>query len=373
MPRLGSRKSRNGCVQCKARRVKCDESRPCGACTKYRVECSLLSGTTSGRRSNVLPSQARSTSREVSSSTPEPTNWAYTSSPNPSVTGLVFRPEAAPVTPEITHEQWMQDLELMHHFTAHAYLTMPGAEHTRQIWGYAVPQEAFKYPFLMHSVLAFSANHLAHINPPRASHFRLLSSTHQTAALTFLNTALTDLGPTNCHALFAGASLVVMNAFVDASTHDLDALIEIFQLLRGMVFVLHNAESWIESGPFAMIIRPCSDQSKSPPPLLSAFLINIQALACSPPQGSTPNQIACIKAAEGLRQSVQYSIESSPHPAFRAATTWPTTIDAEFLEMLRVRTDPDVQQLFKQYCKILEFASSDFWFLSGWRGISQLL
>ncbi|KAL6406471.1 Sterol uptake control protein 2 [Ilyonectria robusta] len=39
MPRLGYRKSRQGCRRCKQRRVKCDESRPCSACTRHGLEC----------------------------------------------------------------------------------------------------------------------------------------------------------------------------------------------------------------------------------------------------------------------------------------------------------------------------------------------
>lgn len=42
MLRLGHKKSRNGCRQCKTRHVKCDEKRPCGGCSKYGVHCSLV-------------------------------------------------------------------------------------------------------------------------------------------------------------------------------------------------------------------------------------------------------------------------------------------------------------------------------------------
>lgn len=42
MPQLGSRKSRRGCLQCKQRRVKCDEDIPCGACLRRKEACSFL-------------------------------------------------------------------------------------------------------------------------------------------------------------------------------------------------------------------------------------------------------------------------------------------------------------------------------------------
>lgn len=266
----------------------------------------------------------------------------------------------------------MYDLELMHHFTAHAYLTLPGIEYTKQIWGYAVPQEAFKFPFLMHSILAFSANHLTYINPSKATHFRILSSTHQSAAVTGLNRALADLGLANCHAIFVSASLTVMSAFSDARIYNLDVLVETFQLLRGMDYVLDKTTPMIQKGPFAAIIRPTIDPPK-PSPLLFTFLVEVQA-ACIPiTEESTPREIAIIKATEVLRKNLQQCLETSPHPAMRAAMLWPISIDQDFLEMLKVRTDPDVRALFKQYCKLLEYAGTDFWWFIGWRGISQQL
>jgi len=39
-PRLSQKKSKGGCVRCKARHVKCDEVRPgCGACLRHGVDC----------------------------------------------------------------------------------------------------------------------------------------------------------------------------------------------------------------------------------------------------------------------------------------------------------------------------------------------
>jgi hypothetical protein len=266
----------------------------------------------------------------------------------------------------------MQDLELMHHYTAHAHMTMPGLETAKQIWGFAVPQEGFKHPYLMHSILSFSANHLAYINLSRASYYQVLASTHQSAALTGLNSALADLGPSNCHALFASASLTIMNAFADARTYSMEVLIEIFQLLRGMSFVLNTAVPWIENGPFAAIIRPSNgDQIHKPSALLSSFLVEIQAASYPTPSESAESQASRIKAAEQLRQTLQYSIDTSGHPALRAAMTWPTRLEADFLESLKAGTDPKVRELMKLYCRLLEFASSEWWFVSGWRGISS--
>jgi hypothetical protein len=163
-----------------------------------------------------------------------------------------------------------------------------------------------------------------------------------------------------------------MNAFADARTYSMEVLIEIFQLLRGMSFVLNTAVPWIENGPFAAIIRPSNGKElNKPSALLSSFLIEIQAASYPSPSESAESQASRIKAAEQLRQALQYSIDTSGHPALRAAMTWPTTLDADFLEMLKQGSDPKVLEIMKLYCRLLEYASSEWWFVTGWRGISS--
>jgi hypothetical protein len=329
----------------------------------------------SGRAQTVSQTPSESSPH---ASTPEPANRPSVS-PGPAAADSVKYPhtpinqyEPIYTPPQPTTGEWIQDLELMYHYTAHAHTTMPGVEAARQIWGFAVPQEGFKHSHLMHALLAYSANHLAYINLSRAPYYQVLASTHQSAALTGLNRALADLGPANCHALFASASLTIMNAFADARTHSLEVLIEIFQLLRGMSFVLNTAVPWIENGPFAAIIRPGDGSEVSrPSALLSSFLVEIQAASYPLPTEPLENQASRIKAAEQLRASLQYSIDTSGHPALRAAMTWPTQLEVDFLEALKAGQDPKICELMRLYCRLLEFASSDWWFVSGWRGISS--
>ncbi|PSN72453.1 hypothetical protein BS50DRAFT_569941 [Corynespora cassiicola Philippines] len=380
MPRLGSKKSRNGCQQCKARRVKCDENRPCGNCARYRVECSLLNTAGPFSSNQTSPqSQPRSHSQpslgyansDVSNA---PNNGTPSSqSPTPSNPSLPIAHASeynfSPVSSQWCGGDWMLDLELMHHYTAHAFLTMPGVEQAKQTWGYAVPQEAFKHSFLMHSILAFSAYHIAHISPSRASQLRLLASTHQTAAINGLNQVLPDVTTINCHALFVGASLVTINAFADAGEYTLESLIEIFQLLRGMNFILSATEPLLEKGPFSVILKPLPNPPK-PPPLLSSFLVELSTPNSAPDGTSINVSESCITATDSLREALQFGIDFSPHPALRVVMLWPIKLDTAFIDELRYRQDPNVSHVFRHYCRILEFAGTEWWFLAGWRNIS---
>lgn len=152
----------------------------------------------------------------------------------------------------------------------------------------------------------------------------------------------------------------------------MEALIEIFQLLRGMSFILNTAIPWIESGPFAAIVRVANgDQPNKPSALLSSLLIEIQAASYPLRGGSAESQASRIKAVEQLRQAVQYSLNTSDYPALRAVMTWPTTVEADFLGALKEGPDADTREVMKLYCRLLELAGSEWWFVSGWRGISS--
>jgi hypothetical protein len=129
--------------------------------------------------------------------------------------------------------------------------------------------------------------------------------------------------------------------------------------------------STLEKGPFAAIIQPTINVPK-PSSRLFTFLVEIQALSCPLATDPTPSHIV-VDAAELLRKGLQYSLETSTHPALRATMMWPINLEPAFVDALKSRTDPAVRALFKQYCKVLEYASTNFWFLIGWRGISQQL
>ncbi|KAI4942143.1 hypothetical protein J4E91_010342 [Alternaria rosae] len=181
----------------------------------------------------------------------------------------------------------------------------------------------------------------------------MAASKHQSAALTGLNQAVANIGPLNCHAIFAAASMTVINAFADARAYNLDVLVEILQLARGMDYVLTSVTDMLRKGPFAAIVRPAEEMPK-PPSLLSAFLVDIQALSCPTSANPSPDDINAARAAEVLRNGLQYSLETSTHPALRATMIWPIAVAPEFIEALKSRTHPGARAIFKHYCQLMD-------------------
>ncbi|KAF2012824.1 hypothetical protein BU24DRAFT_259431 [Aaosphaeria arxii CBS 175.79] len=365
MPRLGSKKSRNGCQQCKRRRIKCDEQSPCANCMRYDFECSLLQPD---RGLPIVPkhtqfimedpapgAQTRTSSAPPQSSTDD----ATPSVPSPTVHGL-------------SHnicdwsDTWLADLELMHHYTAHAYLSLPGSPAAKETWGFCVPQEALQFPFLMHCILAFSAYHLAHIKPSSQRKYRYLASTHQAAVLGELNKVLLEVTARNCHAIFATASMITLNAFAEAENATMDNLMEVFHLLRGMDTVLSSTESLVHNGPFATILKSDADTPR-PPPLLSAMIAELQVAAATVHDDPHGSKAAMLQ----LKDALQHGIDTSRHAAFRATVYWPIKLNSAFIELLKSKENDSANEVLEYYLKVLELAGTDWWWLSGWRNFAR--
>ncbi|KAH1415504.1 hypothetical protein KXV98_003862 [Aspergillus fumigatus] len=136
-PRLAHRKSRTGCQRCRARRVKCDESRPvCRDCHRHGIPCVYDRPAEEG----AIPPSTGIQSRPLEPSPSDPSNDAH------------------------------MELRLLHHFTLFTSATMPGA-HLKRIkdcWSIDVPRLAFSYKPLLHAVFAIAALHLSKVNPDEA-------------------------------------------------------------------------------------------------------------------------------------------------------------------------------------------------------------
>jgi hypothetical protein len=282
---------------------------------------------------------------------------------------------AAPVLPAASlacghfagsNDGWMADLELMHHYTAHAYLTVPGNDQAKQTWGFLVTQEAFRHKFLMHCILAFSASHLAYIEPQSRSKYRIEASSHQSTAIAELNRVLPNITPSNCHALFAATSLITLTAFAESASNTVDALLEVFQLLRGMNLILKDNQDIIWNGPFSSIFRHAPDPARPLPPLLSSCMVQLRLLM----EDIRLRSPVAYAAAEHLLESLQSGIDTSAHIGMRAVMLWPIKVDQQFIDAIGVKRDEYVVKVMQQYLRIINLAAAEFWFMSSWRNIS---
>ncbi|RLV88470.1 Sterol uptake control protein 2 [Meyerozyma sp. JA9] len=108
----------------------------------------------------------------------------------------------------------MMDLRLMFHYTSQVSSTITGAGISdTNIWSYDIPMLAFQYPFLMHSILAFSATHLSRTEKGLDQ----CVTCHRGEALRLLREAVLDINSDNTDALVASALILIMDSLANAS------------------------------------------------------------------------------------------------------------------------------------------------------------
>jgi hypothetical protein len=139
--------------------------------------------------------------------------------------------------------------------------------HVLQIWQEEMPKVAFRADYCMHALLGFTALHKAHTEPDMAITLR-------TSAVDHLDKALVRYrehsGPTtqeNANAKFAFTWMVVLFAYaVPPSVPPIDAIVELFLLVKGIDTILSESWFWVSQGPFAPILTRGFQEAITLPP-----------------------------------------------------------------------------------------------------------
>ncbi|OJJ72164.1 hypothetical protein ASPBRDRAFT_178306 [Aspergillus brasiliensis CBS 101740] len=149
-PRLNHRKSTRGCRRCKARKVKCSETRPkCHHCNRHNLPC------------EYAPLEPRMYIYRDDSS-----NSSTTSTSTSISTSLQMNNLQPPhLTPLNT-----ASLRLLHLYITSTSHTMGTAQipSVRKMWELSVPEMAFEYQPLLSTLLAVTAAHRARLVPAEA-------------------------------------------------------------------------------------------------------------------------------------------------------------------------------------------------------------
>ncbi|KAJ5827628.1 hypothetical protein N7447_004391 [Penicillium robsamsonii] len=241
-------KSRNGCDQCRSRRVKCDEQGPpCSNCTTRELKCTYLKVAAARRATTHLtpPSSTSNISRPLG-------GHGLPKAAMPSPAGL---PIPVP-TPIQTNSFGIDNLELMHKFATDTYKSLCISESEIEIWQITVPTLAFKHDYLMSGILALASMHIATTCEPS----KIVSQYYETGlqyynrSLTPFRNAIDNITPQNCDAVFAHS--IVMIAISIASprlivTKDdcasiTENIVVLFELLQGVKKIMQVSKSWIK-------------------------------------------------------------------------------------------------------------------------------
>ncbi|KAJ5217918.1 uncharacterized protein N7498_000017 [Penicillium cinerascens] len=338
------RKSRHSCLDCKRRRVKCDEARPdCFKCVKRHVKCEYdpsisliwtikelprgLSDQDFGI-SNLSGSTCSMGSVPVSTGNPTTTpgslsllNNGANSSSRASVLNL-------------------HDLKLMMQWCNTTYHTLSHSERTDIVWRNNVPEEALSHSFLMHEILALSALHLARTGTGR-----------------YQCSILGDINESNIKAMFAFTNIIVVYTFGFPATPDVldplasvGSLYQVLDLTRSILKVVRSPSNYLKQTNFAAMLQvePIRAQLPDDAPATINQLYEANEV-CSTRNRSYETGVYTI-AIGNITEMLSWVYGGMT--ASMVARCWVIRLPARFMELLRER-EPMALGILAHYCVLL--------------------
>lgn len=354
-------KSRRGCATCKRRRVKCDETHPiCKNCEHMALQCSF----NLDKHSNPVRASSHSNNADNDNNR-ENTSNRSSSSPsagnhhNNSINSIQFARGSLN----------MMDIRLFYHYTTEAWKTIvqSGIQNDK-IWGSDIPMLAFDYPFLMHSILLFSATHLSRTHRGIPDN---VVTVHRGDALRLLREEVKRVSVQNLDALVAASILLILDSLANASTPDTTSI-------RSL-----PASAWVHHvrGAATILLSVC------PLPPESRFykLVNVELSDLAEP-GTVPVQgVSDLQCFDDELVDLYPVHSSSPyyqtlafldkifHQRYKAdfilrVFAFPALLDHYLLGML-IKGDERAQRIIKVYYKLVRSFTAEMkesvWFLEG--------
>ncbi|KAI0548890.1 hypothetical protein F4679DRAFT_288443 [Xylaria curta] len=234
------RKSRNGCSNCKRRRVKCDEQHPqCSQCIHFKIRCTFAprlvsssSETSASPASDSLSKRGRGRPRR---------DWLYEDTEQESSASELC---CRSIYVSNTHIN-LDDAQLLLHFTQHTAGSINGndaaIDRLFRFWSYNVPRIGLTHPFVMHMVYAFSAHHKTYLtaldHPAQRQKFKELAKHHTSLGLPQLTSALAHIDSANCGAAYIAATLVCYSSFAAGPAGPSDLLACNLDAEQGVLWV----------------------------------------------------------------------------------------------------------------------------------------
>ncbi|KAH6840592.1 hypothetical protein B0I37DRAFT_219127 [Chaetomium sp. MPI-CAGE-AT-0009] len=282
------RKSKTGCVDCRRRRVKCDERKPsCQSCVRRHVACiytvqdqaggpavTVLTDDTLGH-SPPTPDRASSRLSHETFRTASP--QGQVTGPSPAETSLHLQDHSSPSDASFplrtastsTFAFGISDLALLHHWTLSTSLSICRESSCTDIWQRVLPEVGFEHPFVAHAVLSLAALHLAHSSGARDGPNVAKAAEHHNQALLGFRQAVTNITEANSEALFLWSLLNMIYVFgfltqrCDGAVEDrasrvsrkeLVLGIEWIPMIRGIEAVLYPTHNYLRFGRLQVIM-----------------------------------------------------------------------------------------------------------------------
>jgi hypothetical protein len=315
---------------------------------------------------------------------------------------------------------WLSDLELMHHYSTVTYKSFPSSARAEKVFGDDIPRLAVAYPFVMHQVLALSAQHLRVLRPDNAEAYGVRAAHHQAQAIQGLREALPpsteEINLQDAYALFVSASFLMCSSFAalraqqtepgspppsspsassssssfsspsssspspsssssSSAPSPLDNLLEIFSLIRGVGLILRMSRFRLRDGPMLNAFQYERHEDVGTGEVRQVLLPQIA--------GRLAELRAKLRRMGGLDGAILGAVDAGivlllgcvtppwPEPRvimaieMRTVFLWPLIVGDVFMGLLRNR-HPVTMPVLAYYCVLLKATEAGCWFVKGW-------
>ncbi|KAF2661145.1 hypothetical protein K491DRAFT_587689 [Lophiostoma macrostomum CBS 122681] len=358
-PRRPHVKSRSGCQNCKKRKVKCGEERPsCRNCSRRGDLCDLSDETIVPNALEV-PSTVASTASALSGShTPQVLSRAPSFVDDGNGMGALT----------------VLDLELLHHYTTSTCPTLSSDPIIRNWLLVNVPQLGFSHSYVLYSVLALAASHLAHFRPNSRQYYYAEATARHTIATSIAAPILSAISTDNLIPMYSFSILTLFISFASLG-HENDLLFDAsnvipgwFTLFRGVRTVLEFNERAIRSSSISFLFskRPGVNMPHESKQLDHDALKEFQEYIVTSTSEDEHTRQKLLDAFQDLKVAFYpfYGEELSNEGKVRSIFTWLYRISDEYIDMLRQGNSNAlcILAFFSVLLHRLEYN----WWLKGW-------
>ena len=371
------RKTRTGCLGCKARKVKvlthrpfdvdehlhllqCDEAVPCTACTRRGLTCSIQA------RGSLVRSMKRSSSDKV-------------------LAHVMPVTRLQPIAPSPRDGLTAQDRELLYHWHNVAFRAVNPQHASQDLWQHEVTRLAFDHPVIMNLALAISSferAHTAHRSQRDASSQRRrrdmyasLGFKYSLNAVGMMRTVVARATRDNGAVCHLASILITINSYAEGSLKELlrkdndrpsmlDNLLIICRLTKGTRVI----------GDCFGVIRPerrekilyVTDQDPPDHGPLDPLLDLLDSLTFLYQEKDPQVRQTCEEALDLMKWLVRKAQRSEWCPAQRASMQWMCLVSKDFMDLLD-GYEPAALVLLSYGCFLANDDADETFVMTGWR------
>ncbi|KAI9648419.1 hypothetical protein NHQ30_003053 [Ciborinia camelliae] len=221
------------------------------------------------------------------------------------------RPAASP-TPSPSPPDYsfsILDMELLHYYTMYGVFDFVDFASGQELFRTTVVELAFKFPFLMHEILALAALQLSHVRPLKAAYYHEASTTHITAALQLFRSAISNLTAENYQACFAFTTIMFTFAWTSQDSNLPNHLFFGSDYLESESTFPHSQWVRLYRGSYIVLKKTWGDLSRGPFKVLFDPWIGFQ-VECIPPLDPTDDlHVSSISSAWSSTSSCDLPLE----------------------------------------------------------------